>query len=132
MPKSPRALRPASRAPSLKDDPAEPGSLAIADAVSLLAATLDLTSQITNLEQRRGSWLEWLLSQISADGGFWCWGRGHPLGSDVTPVATIVRGFSQHEWFAAANIGMTPEAQEMYRQPYVPYLQRSDLVCLSR
>jgi DNA-binding CsgD family transcriptional regulator len=102
------------------------------DSISLLQASLDLTVRIAGLEQRRGEFLDWLMRQIGADGGFWCWGRGKPLGGDVTPVAAIVRGFSEEEWFKVVTIGMTDEAGDMYRKPYVPYLKQSNLVCFCR
>jgi DNA-binding CsgD family transcriptional regulator len=106
--------------------------LSAADAIDLLAATVELTARTADIERRRAEWLDWLLEQVGAEGGFWCWGRGHPLAKGVTPVSTVVRGFTSEEWFALASAGLSPEADVVYRDPYVPFLESSNLVCLSR
>lgn len=110
----------------------ESETLAATDAAALLETALELTVQIADLEERRAKWIDWLLQQIGADGGLWCLGRGNPLARDVTPIATIVRGFTSEEWFAVVNAGLSEEADQVYRLPYVPYLEKSRLVCLSR
>lgn len=101
-------------------------------ASGLIADLMEAQSMHSDMVGRRQHLLDQLIGRTSADAGLWCWGRGHPLMGETTPITTIRHGFTDDEFCQLAYYGLTPEATRFYREPYFKPLETSPVVSFTR
>lgn len=102
------------------------------EVVALLKLVSSTEALTPDRAVRRQRLLDTLVKYVAADAGYYCWGRGHPDSSEVTPVAIIHSGFTPDEFAKFATLAMAPEGKRWSAAPIAQRLQLAPLATISR
>lgn len=102
------------------------------DVVRLLLAVTDIEQQYVEIEQRRVTILQKIARLLSAEAGFWGWGRGHPIDSSLAPVVGIPFGFTPGEWTVIMEASLDDDGQSMGARPIAERLRVDPQVTVTR
>jgi len=84
------------------------------------------------IADRRELLVKRLAGWVGSASGFWSWGRGIPLESNITPVATIVTGFSKEQLSRFPEVALSDQTVRLFNQPIRELLRKQDHVTVSR
>lgn len=101
----------------------------IHELVSFLTQSESIAMPIAN---RREQLVKQLAGWVGGDSGYWSWGRGIPLESTITPVATIATGFSKEQWLRFPEVALSDQIVRLFNQPIRELLKERDHVTVSR
>lgn len=86
----------------------------LSDDLQQLVSAVVRTSALDSLAKRREVFLNELGELIQADMGFWCWGRGHPSGNTLLPLAMMGFKMTADMQRLLLEIGLKPEMNESH------------------
>jgi len=66
---------------------------------------------------RRHQFLQDIGNLLEAPLGYWGWGRGNPIDSTITPIASSYYGFSRSVWPAVVEFNLGPESVRLWSMP---------------
>lgn len=98
----------------------------------LLQAITGVELQFADLPGRRTNILQHIARLAGAEGGFWSWGRGHPIGSTIAPVVSIPFGFSADEWPVIMETALDDDGAAMSGRPIAERLRHSQQATVAR
>lgn len=102
------------------------------DVEQLLLATTSVERQTADVEARRTAVLERIAEIVGGEGGFWGWGRGHPLDSALTPVVGVPFGFTPGEWAAVVEASLDDDGRDLCAHPIAERLRSDRHVTMAR
>ena len=108
------------------------GSLSREDVEGLLLAVTRFELEVPDLATRRVAILECIAALCGCAAGFWGWGRGHPLSSEITPLASLPFGFTPTEWSGIIEASLNEDCKTMCSGPIAERLRATPRVTLTR
>ena len=104
----------------------------VEDTKELLTQLIALESE-SNLPLRREVAVGIICQAFEAEFGFWGWGQGHPQKEEIVmPIAMVFHGLTDSERLAFFRMGQQVQADEWFRHPFLPLLEKQTQVCKSR
>ena len=109
-----------------------PISLSRDEIIQLFLVVTSIEQQAADIVERRAAVLERLAEIVEAEGGFWGWGRGHPVASAITPVASVSFGFTSQEWTAIIAASLDDDTKALCTWPIAERLRTTPHVTMAR
>ena len=106
--------------------------ISVARLEQFLRDVTEIADDKKELSERRQLLIERLGSLVRAVAGFWAWGRGNPIDSAITPVASLYFGLKPDIWQQVIQLGLGAESVRLWSTPIRQRMQATSHVTVTR